>query len=69
MQQDMTQMIAWIRPSIEIGLMSREESRTFMKLPNTDNESMKEFTVNADIMTLEQSLDDFPNVVPNDQAI
>ena len=69
MQQDMTQMIAWIRPSVEIGLMNREESRSYMKLPSTENESMKEFTVNADIMTLEQSLDDFPNVVSNDPAI
>jgi len=33
-----------------------------MKLPVSDNEQMNEITVNTDILTLEQALDDFPSV-------
>ena len=33
-----------------------------MKLPLSEDKSMDEITVNADILTLEQALDDFPSV-------
>jgi HK97 family phage portal protein len=62
MQEDMTEMVAWVKPSIETGLISRNEGRVFMKLHKLDDESMNEITVNADILTLDQALDDFPNV-------
>jgi hypothetical protein len=62
MQEDMSEMVAWVRPSIETGLITRNEGRAFMKLPESDDKSMDEVTVNADILTLEQALDDFPNV-------
>jgi len=62
MQQDLTEMINWIKPAIEIGLINRNEGRSFMKLSVSDNEQMNEITVNTDILTLEQALDDFPSV-------
>ena len=62
MQEDMAEMVSWVRPSIETGLISRNEGRLFMKLPMSDDKSMDEITVNADILTLEQALDDFPTV-------
>ena len=62
MQEDMSEMVAWVRPSIETGLITRNEGRAFMKLPESDDKSMDEVTVNADILTLEQALDDFPTV-------
>ena len=62
LQQDMSEMIKWVIPSVKDGLMSREEARQYLQLTPTDNPSMSEFTVVSDIMTLEQSLDDFPSV-------
>ena len=62
MQQDLTEMIGWIKPAVETGLINRNEGRRFMKLPVSDNEQMNEITVNTDILTLEQALDDFPSV-------
>ena len=62
MQQDMAEMIKWIEPSVENGLMSREEARQFLQLSPTENPSMAEYTVPTDIMTIEQSLEDFPTV-------
>ncbi len=62
MQEDMTEMVAWVKPSIETGLISRNEGRVFMNLPMSDDSSMNEITVNADILTLDQALDDFPTV-------
>ena len=62
MQEDMTEMVAWVKPSIETGLISRNEGRVFMNLPMSEDSSMNEITVNADILTLDQALDDFPTV-------
>ena len=62
MQQDLSEMIKWIAPSVENGLMSREEARQFLQLSPTENPSMAEYTVPTDIMTIEQSLEDFPTV-------
>ena len=65
MQEDMAEMVSWVRPSIETGIITRNEGRLFMKLPLSDDKSMDEITVNADILTLEQALDDFPTVEGN----
>tara|TARA_R110002167_G_scaffold227596_1_gene432803 strand:+ start:1087 stop:2472 length:1386 start_codon:yes stop_codon:yes gene_type:complete len=65
MQEDMAEMVSWVRPSIETGIITRNEGRVFMKLPMSDDKSMDEITVNADILTLEQALDDFPTVEGN----
>ena len=65
MQEDMAEMVSWVRPSIETGIITRNEGRVFMKLPLSDDKSMDEITVNADILTLEQALDDFPTVEGN----
>ena len=65
MQEDMAEMVSWVRPSIETGIISRNEGRVFMKLPLSNDKSMDEITVNADILTLEQALDDFPTVEAN----
>ena len=62
MQEDMKKMVDWIIPSVKEGLFSRKQARMFMKLPESDNKLMEEITVNADILTLEQALDDFPTV-------
>ena len=62
MQEDMKKMVDWIIPSVKEGLFSRKVAGTFMKLPESDNKLMDEITVSADILTLEQALDDFPNV-------
>tara|TARA_R110002072_G_scaffold5165_3_gene34348 strand:- start:2160 stop:3545 length:1386 start_codon:yes stop_codon:yes gene_type:complete len=62
MQEDMKEMVAWVRPSIETGIISRNEGRMFMKLPLSEDKTLDEITVNADILTLEQALDDFPSV-------
>ena len=62
MQEDMAEMVSWVKPSIETGIISRNEGRVFMKLPLSEDKSMDEITVNADILTLEQALDDFPTV-------
>ena len=63
LQQDMSEMIRWIVPSVKDGLMSREEARKYMQLSPTEKTSMSEFTVASDVMTVEQSLEDFPNVL------
>ena len=65
MQEDMAEMVSWVRPSIETGIITRNEGRVFMKLPLSNDKSMDEVTVNADILTLEQALDDFPTVEGN----
>ena len=62
MQEDMAEMVSWVKPSIETGIISRNEGRVFMKLPLSEDKSLDEITVNADILTLEQALDDFPSV-------
>ena len=65
MQEDMTEMVAWVKLAIEAGLISRNEGRKFMKMALSEDKSMDEITVNADILTLEQALDDFPSVEGN----
>ena len=65
MQEDMTEMVAWVKQSVEAGLISRNEGRKFMKMALSEDKSMDEITVNADILTLEQALDDFPSVEGN----
>ena len=62
MQEDMKKMVDWVRPSIETGIISRNEGRAFMNLPLSDDKSLDEITVNADILTIEQAIDDFPSV-------
>ena len=62
MQEDMTEMVAWVKQSIDNGLIRSDECRVFMNLPMSEDSSMNEITVNADILTLDQALDDFPNV-------
>ena len=65
MQEDMAEMVAWVKLAIEAGLISRNEGRKFMKMALSEDKSMDEITVNADILTLEQALDDFPSVEGN----
>ena len=65
MQEDMAEMVAWVKLAIEAGLISRNEGREFMKMALSEDKSMDEITVNADILTIEQALDDFPSVEGN----
>jgi hypothetical protein len=60
MQSDVNEMVTWIKASIETGLITRNEGRLFMNLTLSDNKSMDEITVNTDVLTLDQSLEDMP---------
>ena len=62
MQEDMKKMVDWVRPSIETGIISRNEGRAFMNLPLSDDKSLDEITVSANVLTVEQAIDDFPSV-------
>lgn len=69
MQSDLTATMTIVNNAIDRGYINRLEARDYMSLPKIEDAVMSEFTVANDIMTLEQSLDDFPNVLPNDSTI
>lgn len=62
MQEDMEKLINWAVTMKKEGSMTGNEMRVLAKLPKSDNPLMDEFTVNTDIMTLEQALENYPQV-------
>lgn len=62
MQKDMESLINWLTKANDKGFMSKNEAREAMGLEPVDDENMNKITCVDDVLTLEQSLDDFPNV-------
>jgi len=62
MQQDMVQLVSWAKDMVDRGVITRNEARLLLKFIISEDSNMDEFTVSSDIMTLEQSLEDFPTV-------
>ena len=62
MQQDMVQLVSWAKDMVDRGVITRNEVRLLLKFIISEDSNMDEFTVSSDIMTLEQSLEDFPTV-------
>jgi len=68
MQDDMAMMAGWIGTYIDKGIITRNEARIASKFVISDDVNMNEFTVQSDILTLAQSLDDLPTI-GNDEGI
>jgi len=68
MQEDMAMMAGWISTYIDKGIITRNEARIASKFVISDDVNMNEFTVQSDILTLAQSLDDLPTI-GNDEGI
>lgn len=70
MQQDIAKMVEWLKPSLDTGVITRNEYRMALRYRLSDDPNMDLHTVATDILTLEQAVDDFPlNDKPNAQAI
>lgn len=60
MQEDMSEMMTWVEKAINIGLMSRNEGRSVVKLVESTDTNMDVITVNQDVIPLNEALtDDF----------
>lgn len=64
MQQDVAKMMEYLKPAIDIGLLSRQEGRIAMRYPESDDPDMEIFTVQSDIITLKQAIHDMPLLNP-----
>ena len=62
MQEDMKNLVEWCAIANDKAFISKNDAREFMGLDRTDDENMNLFTTTDDLLTLEQSLDDFPAV-------
>lgn len=62
MQQDMVEMVRWIEPAINTGIINKNEARGYMKLPLSEDTNMNIHTVNSNAITLEESLEQLPTI-------
>ncbi len=70
MQQDIAKMVGWLKPSLDTGVITRNEYRMALRYTLSDDPNMNLHTVATDILTLEQAVDDYPlNDKPNAETI
>lgn len=62
MQEDMETLVNWVTKANDKGLLTKNEAREIMNLEPIDDDNMNKITCIDDVLTLEQSLDDFPAV-------
>jgi len=62
MQTDMNSLVEWTTKLKDKALMTGNQALGAIGLPESDNPLMDKLTTNEDLMTLEQSLEDFPTV-------
>ena len=62
MQQDMEMLVNWSKEMLDRGAITRNEFRLLTKFVASDDADMDVLTVNSDIMTLSQSLEDLPTM-------
>lgn len=62
MQEDMEMLVNWVSKANDKGMMTKNEGREALGLPKIEDPLMDEITCIDDVLTLEQSLDDFPSV-------
>jgi HK97 family phage portal protein len=62
MQDDMKSLVEWLSKANDKGFVTKNEAREIMNLDIVEDDLMNQITVIDDVLTLEQSLDDFPSV-------
>lgn len=63
LQEDLAELIKWIKDAVDTGLITKNEGRYAMGLPKHDDPNMDVITVKDDIMTLEEAM------MPNDNSL
>jgi HK97 family phage portal protein len=66
MQQDMETLMKWLSAAIDKGVISRDESRDFLKLPKLGTPEMEAYTVLTDVIPLGEAISTDFGI--NDQA-
>ena len=70
MQLDVSSMVDWIMKLINIGVITRNEAREVIQFMKLEDENMDRLTVQSDIMSLDEALDNDFNIedsMPNDK--
>ena len=62
MQEDTAELVKWLNTALDRGVITRNEYRKAINYVELDNESMNEFTVQNEIMTLKGSLEENLNI-------
>lgn len=57
MQEDLQKLTEWLTQMLDRGVINRAEAREGIRYPETGNADMEVFTVNNDVMTLEEAID------------
>lgn len=56
MQQDMETLMKWLSQAIDKGVLNRDESRDFLKLPKLGTPEMESYTVIQDVIPLSEAI-------------
>tara|TARA_R110000803_G_scaffold63443_3_gene124122 strand:- start:176 stop:1576 length:1401 start_codon:yes stop_codon:yes gene_type:complete len=62
MQQDIKILVEWLKESLDRGVINRNEFRMAIKYTATDDNDMDVFTVQSDVISLSESLDNDFNI-------
>jgi hypothetical protein len=57
MQTDIKDLVAWLKEALDRGVISRNEFRLAINYVKSDDENMDIFTVQTDILSLEEALE------------
>jgi hypothetical protein len=57
MQVDMAAMVTWLKIAVDAGVINRNEFRLGMRFTKVDDKNMDVFTVQQDILSLSEALD------------
>lgn len=66
MQQDIKTLVEWLKPSLDAGVITRNEYRTAIRYAKSEDKDMDVHTVSTDIISLEDALDNDFNITPKD---
>ncbi len=57
MQEDTGELVEWVTKLLDRGVVNRNEARGIVNMEKSDNDSMDEYTVQIDVLTLDEALD------------
>ena len=60
MQQDVKELTEWLNTALDRGVITRNEYRTSINFLEVDEDAMKRYTVQNDIIGLDEALDNEP---------
>lgn len=66
MQQDIKTLVEWLKPSLENGVITRNEYRLAIRYSSSTDSDMDVHTVSTDIMSLKDALDNDFSITPKE---